>query len=196
MRIVSFENDLDPLRLAFRHNREFTYLRHSGTAGILEQGEWQSSQHVGLSWSLVQGDFLARMADAPAAPDLIFFDMFSSKTSADQWTLAAFRQVFRACHGRAVELFTYTCSTPIRAALLVAGFHIARGRSTGDKVETTIALTPLARATSAPGRHEFLAQEWLGKWGRSSAKFPADVSADEQPEFESAIRAHPQFHAP
>ncbi len=193
MRIVSFENDLDPLRLAFRHNREFTYLRHSGTAGILEQGEWQSSQHVGLSWSLVLGEFLTRMADAPAAPDLIFFDMFSSKTSGDQWTLAAFRQIFRACQGRAVELFTYTCSTPIRAALFVAGFHVARGRSTGDKVETTIALTPLARATSAPGRHEFLTREWLGKWSRSSAKFPADVSAEEQAEFESAIRAHPQL---
>src|SRR5437773_1561101 len=35
LRIISFENDLDSLRLAFRHSRDFPYLRHSGPAGIL-----------------------------------------------------------------------------------------------------------------------------------------------------------------
>jgi queuine tRNA-ribosyltransferase len=189
LRVVSFENDLDALRLAFKHNREFTYLRHPGPAGILESGQWESKSHP-LSWVLLPGDFAAILPAAPA-PDLIFFDMFSSKTSAAQWTLGVFRQIFEACAGGAAELFTYSCSTPIRAALLAAGFHIARGRSTGDKVETTIALTPAA--CRVPSRHEMLGSDWLAKWNRSGAKFPADVPPEQHSKFEEAIRQHPQF---
>ena len=195
MHLISFENDLDPLRLAFQHNREFTYLRHGAIGGILDAGHWQSPRHPGLRWTLVQGDFPASIPNAPAPPDLIFFDMFSSKTDGDQWTLGTFREVFAACAGRAVELFTYTCSTPIRAALLAAGFHVARGRGTVDKVDTTIALTPAATRTSPPRDHELLGGEWLAKWGRSSAKFPADLPADQHPSFEQAIRTHPQFRS-
>jgi queuine tRNA-ribosyltransferase len=38
MDVVSFENDLDPLRLAFLHNREFTYLRHPVSAASSMRG--------------------------------------------------------------------------------------------------------------------------------------------------------------
>ncbi len=194
LQIISFENDLDSLRLAFRHNREFPYLRHAGPAGILAEGRWQSRQHAGLSWVLVPGDFLATLATAPAPPDLIFYDMFSTKTAGDPWTLTAFHKVFAACAGRASELFTYTCSTANRVALLAAGFYVARGRSAGEKTETTIALTPAAWQLSAPGRHEPLAAEWLGKWGRSIAKFPTEMHPDQHPTFERVILGHPQFH--
>jgi queuine tRNA-ribosyltransferase len=193
MHLISFENDLDPLRLAFLHNREFTYLRHPGIGGILGPGHWNSSRNPGLRWTLIQGDFLASIPSAPAPPDLIFFDMFSSKTDADQWTLGAFRQIFAACHDRPVALFTYTCSTPIRAALLAAGFHVAKGRSTTDKTDTTIALTPAAAQSQLASSYDLLAAEWFGKWTRSSAKFPIDLPADQQPAFEQTIRTHPQF---
>ena len=193
MHVISFENDLDPLKLAFMHNREFTYLRHSAIGGILGPGRWQSSKHAGLRWTLVQGDFLEKMTTAPAPPDVIFFDMFSSKTDADQWTLSAFRKIFTACEERAVELFTYTCSTPARASLLVAGFHLAKGRATVDKVDTTIALTPAAASIAKQRGHEFLGAEWFGKWTRSSAKFPADVPQEEHAFFEQTIRTHPLF---
>ena len=57
LQIISFENDLDSLRLAFRHSRDFPYLRHSGPAGILKEGQWQSRRYPGLSWLLLPGDF-------------------------------------------------------------------------------------------------------------------------------------------
>jgi queuine tRNA-ribosyltransferase len=193
MHVVSFENDLDPLHLAFQHNREFTYLRHSGIGAILAIGRWQSRDYSGLRWTLVEGDFLDSIPNSPAAPDLIFFDMFSSKTDGDQWTLGAFRQIHAACAGRAVELFTYSCSTPIRAALLAAGFHVAKGQGTVDKLDTTIALTPEAIRPLLPRTHELLGAEWLARWNRSSAKFPADLPADQQPAFEQTIRTHSQF---
>src|SRR5205085_4934201 len=153
LQIISFENDLDSLRLAFRHNRDFPYLRHSGPAAILAEGRWQSRPHPGLNWVIVPGNFREVMAHAPSPPDLIFYDMFSTKTSGDQWTATTFRRVFEACAGRAAELFTYTCSTANRVALLAAGFFVARGRNAGEKLETTIALTPAAiQSPRAQGR--------------------------------------------
>lgn len=193
LRIVSFENDLDSLKLALQLTDLFPYLRHSGPAGIVKSKEWQSNSHPGLIWTLMLGDFLETMADAPAPPDLIFYDMFSSRTCGNQWTLEAFRQLFGACQGRPVELFTYTCSTSARVALLAAGFYVAKGCHAGDKEETTIAFTPEASRSAAPPRHELLSVEWLGKWNRSCAKFPAELSAHEHSSFEQAIRKHQQF---
>jgi len=193
LRIISFENDLDSLRLAFRHNRDFPYLRHSGPAAILTDGQWQSRKHPGLSWSLLPGDFLNTIAQASAPPDLIFYDMFSTKTSGAVWTFAAFRRVFEACAGRAVELFTYTCSTANRVALLAAGFYVARGRNAGEKLETTIALTPAAFHSPLSSSREILSADWLEKWSRSVAKFPAEIKANQQIHFEKLIRQHEQF---
>ncbi|HEY5793237.1 MAG TPA: tRNA-guanine transglycosylase, partial [Chthoniobacterales bacterium] len=193
MRIVSFENDLDSLRLAFKHNDRFPYLRHGGPAGILKQGHWQSKTHPGLSWTLIPGSFPETLAQADSAPEVIFYDMFSSKTHGEAWTLAAFRQLFASCSGKAAELFTYTISTAARSALLAAGFWVARGRSTGDKEETTIALTPAARSGLFGQRHELLGADWLKKWHRSGARIPAWVLPDERAAFEQAILGHPQF---
>jgi queuine tRNA-ribosyltransferase len=142
----------------------------------------------------LRGDFLQMMDHASAPPDVIFYDMFSSKTSADAWKLETFRRLFAACEGRAVELFTYTCSTWVRAALLAAGFYVAKGRSTGPKDETTIAFTPAAYRTTSRARHELLASAWLERWNRSGAKFPPELAAiDQQPAFEQTIREHAQF---
>jgi queuine tRNA-ribosyltransferase len=189
LQIISFENDLDSLRLAFRNNDQFPYLRHGGPAAILKSGAWVSKTRTGLTWSLIEGSFLDVMASAPHAPDFIFYDMFSGKTNAEAWTMAAFRRLFAFCAERPVELFTYTCSTASRVAMLAAGFHVARGRSTGDKTETTIALT----AQAVREHHDLLGAEWLAKWNRSSARFPADLPASEHPLWEEVIRRHPQF---
>ena len=189
MRIISFENDLDSLRLALLHNDAFPYLRHGGPPAILQEGRWQSKTHAGLSWQLVAGDFPTTITDAPAPPDLIFYDMFSGKTSAEAWTLDAFRQLFAACAGRAAELFTYSCSTSVRTLLLAAGFFVARGRSMGAKDETTIALTPAASRSE----REVLGAAWLERWERSQAKFPGELRAEEYEAFERTIRTHEQF---
>ena len=191
LRIVSFENDLDSLRLAMRHSDRFPYLRHSAPAGILESGRWQSRQHAGLSWELIPGDFHDTMSAAPAPPDIIFYDMYSAKTSGEHWSIDAFRRLLAACAGRPAELFTYTFSTAARAALLAAGFYVAKGRSAGEVAETTIALTPAALGTAH--RRELLSGEWLAKWTRSGAKFPAEIGTGEQADFEQTIRTHAQF---
>ena len=193
LRIISFENDLDSLKLALLHNDVFPYLRHAGPPAIARDGYWRSKQHAGLEWVLLRGDFPRTIDDAPSPPDLIFYDMFSSKTSADAWKLDTFQRLFAACEGRAAELFTYTCSTSARVALLAAGFYVAQGRSMGAKEETTIALTPAAYHASWRDRDEILASTWLDRWNRSGAKFPAEVADEDRAAFEQSIRSHEQF---
>lgn len=190
LHIVSFENDLDSLRLAVAHADRFPYLQRPGPAELLRDGHWQSSDDPGSTWELVQGEYPATLAASPAAPEVIFYDMFSPRTCGGAWTWAAFRSLFEVCGAGSATLCTYTLSTASRAAMLAAGFFVARGRSAGAKVETTVALTRAAAEERAP---ELLGPEWLAKWERSTAKFPTDVPAAEQPTFEGLIREHEQF---
>jgi len=191
LEIVSFEDDLDPLRLAVANRESFPYLRLDPANAILTGGKWQSDSQA-LTWTLLPGDFRETMNDAPP-PDVIFYDMFSNKTSAELWSAGIFRRLFERCGNREAELFTYTCSTANRAALLAAGFFVARGRNTGEKIETTIALTPAALRAAPARERDLLSRDWLAKWERSAAKFPADVPGDQHSAFEKVIRGHEQF---
>jgi queuine tRNA-ribosyltransferase len=191
--IVSFENDLDSLRLALRNDRHFSYLRHSGPVGLLGAGAWQSRTHAGLRWVLVEGDVFETLPAASPRPDLIFYDLFSSRTHGDAWTLASFARLSEACAGRATELFTYTASTAARVAMLGAGFYVAKGRSTDDKPESTIAFTAAALHRGSAGRHELLGADWLARWKRSGARFPTDLPERDCAAFERVILRHEQF---
>jgi queuine tRNA-ribosyltransferase len=190
LRIISFENDLDPLRLAAANIESFPYLRADLISAIIADGEWRANDGE-LIWKLLAGDFLDTMNHAPP-PDVIFYDMFSPNTSPELWTTRVFRNIFDICRGRDAELFTYTCSTANRAALLAAGFFVARGRNAGEKTETTIGLTPAAFATRRRPR-DLLSRDWLARWERSAAKFPGDVAPNERSAFEKIIRGHEQF---
>jgi len=186
--LVSFENDLDSLRLALDHPRWFKHLRHAAPRALLDDQRWSSSA-AGIEWQLLSGDFAVRKFDAPA-PDIIFFDPFSFKTDSALWTLPAFRELAGVCSHKPVELFTYTYSTRVRAAMLAAGFYVAKGLGTGPKAETTIGLSP--PAARGPHDRELLGPEWLARWRRSDAQTPfgnalGDVS------WRDAVAGHPQF---
>ena len=186
--LVSFENDLDSLKLALDHVRWFKHLRHAAPRTLLSDSRWINATST-IDWLLLPGDFAARKFDAPP-PDIIFFDPFSFKTDSSLWTLSAFRELARVCSQKPVELFTYTYSTSVRAAMLAAGFYVAKGRGTGPKAETTIGLSP--RAAAAAHVHELLGAEWLAKWRRSDAKAPFGSLADDT-SWQAAVSEHPQF---
>jgi queuine tRNA-ribosyltransferase len=194
--LVSFENDLDSLRLALRHPAWFKHLRHAAPRGLLADDRW-SSAAAGVDWLLLRGDFGATKFAAPL-PDVIFFDPFSFKTDSALWTLAAFRELANLLSGKSAELFTYSYSTSVRAALLAAGFYVARGRGTGPKSETTIGLTPRAAVDADGGEishgRELLGDEWLDKWRRSDAQAPMGTDSSDA-SWHQAVTAHPQFHA-
>jgi queuine tRNA-ribosyltransferase len=186
VRIVSFEHDLDALRLGLDHQKPFIHLRHEGPHRLLRGEAYERGP---IRWDLVDGDALAGMTTAPR-PDVIFWDPFSAKTDTRMWTLDAFRQLF-ALLDRPTEVITYSASTAVRSSLLAAGFYVARGVPSGPKEETTIALAHPTADDLA--HHRVLGADWLARRARSTAKLGADISPDERDALEQAITSHPQF---
>ena len=188
VQLVSFESDMDSLRLAMKNPGIFHHLRHSGPSSLIKTGSW-SSKDGGLRWEIHEGDFLNEFKNAPV-PDIIFYDPFSYKTNDRLWNLECFQQIMDYCSSHETELFTYTNSTAIRATLLAAGFYVAMGSATGLKTETTIAMTPKA---SKSEKFDLLGDKWLQRWERSHRKVPECVETKDHLNFENQIRNHAQF---
>jgi len=186
--LVSFEQDLDAFRLALANTGPFAHLRHAAPHILAHRGEHVRDR---LRWRLVEGDFLETFA-AEAAPDVIFYDPFSTKVDTAMWSLQALRALYVHLT-RPAELFTYSASTAVRSSLLLAGFHVARGVASGPKDETTIALRLGDDSRGLFARHRLLDHAWLVRRARSTARFAADVPLEQHAELERLIDAHPQF---
>jgi queuine tRNA-ribosyltransferase len=191
VRLVSFECDLDPLRLAAKHASHFPHLRHSAPNRLLADGRWSHASGL-FNWELHHGDFLAFLESSPA-PDLIFYDPFSSKTDTALWTAEVFFRIQRHCAAKPAELYTYSAATSVRVALLSAGFYVAEGIGTGPKATTTLAFTSAAAVAAHPTAPALLGEAWLTRWRRSHSQFPPGLPEAEKPAFAARIESHPQF---
>jgi queuine tRNA-ribosyltransferase len=178
--LVSFENDLDALRLALLHISQFTHLKHAAPAALLRDGRW-SSRKAPLAWTLAHGDF-QELAPAQPAPDVIWFDPFSAKADTPLWSVDCFAAMLAASAGHDTTLHTYSSSTAVRATMLAAGWFVLRAAGAGTREESTIAASSLGAVALVAG--ERLGPAWLAKWERSSAR---------RDDFAGALRAHPQF---
>ncbi len=191
LRLVSFERDLDPLRLAVRHAAHFPHLRHGAPHAILAAGCWTHGSEL-MQWELRKGDFLDCLEDS-AAPDLIFYDPFSAQTDTGLWTRETFARIARLCASRPAELYTYSAATAVRVALLSAGFCVGEGLGTGPKATTTIAFTRLEAASEHPAKPRLLGADWLARWRRSSSQFPSNLPEAAKAAFAQHIETRPQF---
>ena len=185
----SFEIDLSPLRLALRDPEGFPFLVpfHDAAQALIKHGEWSGP---GGRWRLHHGDLLTCLPHAPRNAELIFFDPFSPEHNPQLWTPDTFARVRSCCRsdGDGGHLFTYSAATPMRVSLLLGGFFVGAGVSTGSKRETTVGATKQS-ALVAP-----LGARWLARWQRSSARAPIGESAL-LPEREAEVLCHPQFHS-
>jgi tRNA U34 5-methylaminomethyl-2-thiouridine-forming methyltransferase MnmC len=186
LRVVSFEIDLSPLRLALADAVGFPFLQPFGQAcAALLRGEpWSEGRS---RWQLHLGDAEALWRDAWDPADLIFFDPFSPASNPDLWTPAAFARLRAHARndGDGCTLLTYSAATPTRVSLLLGGFYVGTGIATGTKKETTVAAT----------QRELLLQpldaRWLSRWERSTAQAPHGMALSE--EIQRALRGHRQF---
>ena len=71
LHLVSFSEDLAPLRLALHHKRHFPYLRHGAADTLIRRDAWESRYCPGLKWTLVQGSHAEMKTQAPAADVVI-----------------------------------------------------------------------------------------------------------------------------
>ncbi len=171
LEIVSFDRSVAALELALdpAHASAFGLDSDAGSAAreLLATGHHENAR---TSWRLVKGDLPSALTAVTEA-NVVFWDPFSPRASPDLWSLAAFRTLRRSCRSGAT-VHTYSGSTRIRSALLLAGFVVGIGPEIGEG----------KRATCAALRREDLAtpldERWLDRLTRSSAPFPADAPAD------------------
>ncbi len=186
--IYSFENDLDPLRLAVKNPPLFRHVHHAAPGSILQSGTWTSSKYP-VEWKLLPGDFPATM-DLAEQPDCIYYDPFSLNTGSPLWSFETFSGIHKYCAGRTARLFTYSTSTSVRASLLAAGFFTGKGPGTGPKTETTSAITSIENGTCGI---ELLGNDWLEKYTRSSSRFTTGPAGEELKSLDDKVTGHPQF---
>ena len=185
LELVSFEVDLAPLRLALADAEGFSFLQpfREAAEALMREGQWEAP---GIRWRLRLGDARGHLEALPRA-DLVFFDPFSPASNPEMWTVPVLQRVRAACRedGPGALLLTYSAATPTRVTLLLAGFFVGAGLSTGTKGETTVGATR-REALEAP-----LGERWLERWRRSSARAPHGEALT--PEREAGVLTHPQW---
>jgi len=183
LEIVSLESHLEPLELALADPAGFPYLQAllPMARTLLDRGVYEGPD---LRWTLRTGDARDTLAGAGDGFELVYFDPFSPEKNPDLWTRAFLSAVRAVCAPDAL-LVTYSAATPTRVALLLAGFYVGTGISTGLRAETTLAATR-PELLKAP-----LGARWMKRWERSTARAPHGEAWS--PAIEEAVRAHRQF---
>ncbi|MBL7714459.1 MAG: hypothetical protein JNL01_03260 [Bdellovibrionales bacterium] len=162
--IVSFETDLDGIRTAMEHVQDFPFLKPwmEKLETLLRRRE---AQGEGWTWTLHEGPFQENWAKCPQ-PDRIAYDFYDPKVFPDLWTLDGFRRLRAFLGDHPCLLSTYSAATPVRMGLVLAGFHVGYGMTTGAKAETTLASTDPALIQKPLG------VEWIEKLKRSTRAEP------------------------
>jgi queuine tRNA-ribosyltransferase len=176
-RLVSLEHDLSALELALQEGFEYLERWRVVAQALLEAGAWEDR------WELRRGD--ARELLQPGDTfDVIFHDPYSPANNAELWSVEWFKAL-RARAAQKAVLSTYSAATSTRVALLLGGWFVGAGLSTGSRGETTVA------ATSLELLKQPLSERWLKRWQRSTSRAPYGVTFDEA--IERGVLSHPQF---
>ena len=189
LRLVSFEWDLDALTLAAKSPGIFPQSRHSAPFKILSTGQWQH-RSLRLCWDLHKGDFRELIASAPA-PDIISTILSRTKPIL-LWTAEPSRAFINAVREIRGALYLFRLHRRARCAFAGRLFcqHGVPAPAPNRRQPSLLpphGVRPTIHWTASLG------SEWLRRWRRSGAKFPARLASEERPNFEKLIETHPQF---
>lgn len=218
LRVISFDQTLEPLAFALQHADCLGYLQaaRNTVERLLRDGS-SGLDELNLTgvWQIQQGDFPSLLAierkrrehlptgwgavskqDCPSPgwpmPHAILFDAYSPARNPAMWTFSLFENL-HALIGAAhpCNLATYSRSTLLRVTLLLAGFFVGAGHSTGEKEETTLAAN---HPSLIPN---LLTRKWLQRVRRSTSAEPLYEPFYRQqplcPETWDRLQQHPQF---
>jgi tRNA U34 5-methylaminomethyl-2-thiouridine-forming methyltransferase MnmC len=174
VRLVSFDNTIEPLKFALEHRDSLGYLAdYEGQIESLLREKQVAfvNGKQSVNWEIHLAEFQTLVArpeaDSLPKPDAIMFDAFSPAKNPEMWTQPLFANVFRLLDPkRPCALPTYSRSTMLRVTLLLAGFFVGVGHATGEKEETTIAANTLDLIS------EPLDLKWLQRAHRSGSAEP------------------------
>lgn len=199
LRLLSFDLTKGPLEFALENATPLEYLagHESHLRALLNAHEVHFTHgQLAVNWTLHLGDFteLAHSSTAKRwpKPHAILFDAFSPAKNPQMWTQPLFAAIHELLDpDRPCAMPTYSRSTMLRVALLLAGFFVGNGHPTGEKEETTIAANTLDLI------EEPLDPKWLTRARRSKSAEPLWT-----PEYRQApltartwdrLLHHPQF---
>ncbi|MBI4081759.1 MAG: methyltransferase [Candidatus Lambdaproteobacteria bacterium] len=186
LHLVSFEQELEPLRFAIAQAAQLGYPRgrEALLQALLDQGR---AEAAGVTWELRLGDLVHLIAEEPCRADVIFFDPFSPKANPELWSLPVLESL-HGCRrpGSDTVLVTYSSAFSTRAALLLAGFYVGEGPRLGGRL-TTVAATrcSLLAAPLDPG--------WLRRWRREREPWPLLSSPAARAALRERLLDHPQW---
>lgn len=199
VRVISFDNTMNPLQFALEHVGELPHVNGFEDAAheLVARGRSRFTRgKLAVDWSLVLGDFPAALASETASkwprPDAIFFDPFSPTSNPAMWTLDLFNRLHSLVDSeRSCALATYSRTTFVRVSLLLAGFFVGIGEAVSGKEETTIAANDPILIVRP------LDRRWLERAHRSHSAEPLDGPIYRQarlsPESWRRLQDHPQF---
>lgn len=192
LHIISFERDIDLLAFAFQHFASFPHFAgfHDALHAALSDRTWQSPCGT-IRWDLRVGDFLEMVDHETLQPDVVFHDPYSPAANPEMWNVACFEKLHRLAKvgDEPTSLFTYSCATPVRAALLLAGFFVGSGPATGRMKDTTQA------STQRNGLEYPFGERWMSRWLRSHSRYPIGTRPEDFAAVTHRIVTHPQFAA-
>lgn len=205
LRLVSFDQTLEPLQFVLENMDQFPYLRAylDQIRTLTAAGRCSFSngrQYVEWEFHLADFPTLLQAAGGPhpsirlPKPNLILFDAYSPAKNPTMWTNAIFARIFKLLDPkRPCALPTYSRATNLRVSLLLAGFFVGAGHATGKKEETTIAANTLSLLSQPLGAR------WLQRARQSHSAEPMWTPTYRQAPLESStwekLRHHPQFAA-
>ncbi len=200
LRLVSFDNTLEPLKFALEHRESLGYLGdyEQHLSRLLQEHKisFGNDRQQRVQWDVHLADFPTLLTQSAAEklpkPHAIMFDAFSPAKNPAMWTQPLFANIFRLLdRSRPCALPTYSRSTMLRVTLLLAGFFVGVGHATGEKEETTIAANTLDLLS------EPLDSTWLQRAHRSGSAEPMWEPVYRQarlaPDTWEKLRRHPQF---
>jgi queuine tRNA-ribosyltransferase len=199
LRIESYETTTEGLEMALSstevHELDWIRVHREKLDVLLKTGAWRSSDRK-ISWTLHRGDFrdsIQTLQDGSV--ELVFFDFYSPKTCPELWSPELFSELRPKLSEKRGLLLTYSSATPIRAALLLAGWNVGSGAKTLAKLETTLAA---ATKTGLP-TGSLLNETWRRKLETSTQVAPhswllAATTPEERARIDSEVRARLQAH--
>lgn len=187
LEIVSVDHSLAPLALALseEHAAAFGLTGPAGEAArqVLAHPQ-RPYRDARVTWCLCLSDLATALEQQPAAAfDVVFWDIYSPRSLPQFWTEPSFRALRRVCRSGAT-VHTYSGALGVRAAMLLGGFVVGLGPSSGGKQRhTTIAAVDLSDLARPLGK------EWLARL--QSARERGELTVSE-PDY-ARLAGLPQF---
>ncbi|MDH3974991.1 MAG: tRNA (5-methylaminomethyl-2-thiouridine)(34)-methyltransferase MnmD [Deltaproteobacteria bacterium] len=128
--VISLEKDLIDFKVL---NKIEVPSRYRGLYRIVLQALKEKRYFSdGINIRILCGDAREEVKKVDECFDAVFLDPFSVKKNPQLWTVHFFKTLYKRMKEDAM-LATYSVSTPVRAGLVEAGFHIGEGP--GDKMK-------------------------------------------------------------